>query len=222
MCNRSIGPFPCCSIIHGDSAELLSRIAGESVPLVITDPPYGMSYVSGRRTYGEMSGDEQFPRHLVREAIGKASHAAYCFCRWDNIVAGDLPKPSSVLTWIKHNWGMGDRNHHHGRQWEAICFYSLPEHSFLKQTPDVVYATGTGNVFHPTEKPLDLIKRLIACNEGDTVLDPFCGSGTTCVAAQQLGRHFLGFEIDEKYYRIALLRTGCQSTSIIEPMEGVA
>ncbi len=58
---------------------------------------------------------------------------------------------------------------------------------------------------HPTEKPVELVMRLVAVssNEGDVVLDPFMGSGTTAVASLLLKRDFIGFEKSERYYRIA-------------------
>ncbi len=58
---------------------------------------------------------------------------------------------------------------------------------------------------HPTEKPETLLERiiLISSKEGDTVLDPFMGSGTTGVVAKRLNRNFIGFEIDPKYFEIA-------------------
>ena len=58
---------------------------------------------------------------------------------------------------------------------------------------------------HPTIKPMHIIKNLIinSSNENDIVLDCFAGSGTTLVASKDLGRHFLGFEIDKKWYEIA-------------------
>ena len=61
---------------------------------------------------------------------------------------------------------------------------------------------------HPTIKPLELVKRHIknSTNENDLVLDPFMGSGTTAVACKELGRNFIGFEIDEKYHKIAVDR----------------
>ena len=61
---------------------------------------------------------------------------------------------------------------------------------------------------HSTQKPLKLIERLIiaSSNEGMLVLDPFMGSGATAVAAKKLGRRFIGFEIDEEYYKDALTR----------------
>jgi site-specific DNA-methyltransferase (adenine-specific) len=65
-----------------------------------------------------------------------------------------------------------------------------------------------GKVAHPTQKPLSVISPLIAAStsEGDTILDPFTGSGTTGVACVQTGRKFIGCEIDEKYVEIARKR----------------
>lgn len=61
---------------------------------------------------------------------------------------------------------------------------------------------------HPTEKPENLVQRiiLIGSKEGDTVLDPFMGSGTTGAVAKQLGRNFIGIEIDQSYFEIATRR----------------
>jgi site-specific DNA-methyltransferase (adenine-specific) len=61
---------------------------------------------------------------------------------------------------------------------------------------------------HPTQKPLELMKRLIAlCTQvGDLVLDPFCGSGTTGVACAQLGRSFVGVDLDQSYLDLATKR----------------
>lgn len=61
---------------------------------------------------------------------------------------------------------------------------------------------------HPTQKPLELMKRLIALctSEGDTVLDPFCGSGSTGVACVSLGRNFLGIDLDQSFLKLATKR----------------
>lgn len=61
---------------------------------------------------------------------------------------------------------------------------------------------------HPTEKPENLLQRiiLIGSKEGDTILDPFMGSGTTGVVAKQLGRNFIGMEIDQSYFEMAMQR----------------
>ena len=128
----------------------------------------------------------------------------YVFCRWDNL--NELPKPKSVIAWVKNKWSMGDLKHEHGRQWEAIAFYPQEKHEFKKRIPDVIRANRTGNNLHPTEKPISLIKTIIDANIGNTILDPFMGSGTTLVAAKQLGRDAVGIEISEKYCEIARKR----------------
>lgn len=75
------------------------------------------------------------------------------------------------------------------------------------------YATPTNKAdkalySHPTIKPLDIIENLIinSTQEGDIVLDPFLGSGTTAVAAVNTNRHYIGFELNEKYYDTACQR----------------
>lgn len=74
---------------------------------------------------------------------------------------------------------------------------------------------------HPTQKPLKLLKRCIlaSTHPGDTVLDPFCGSGTTGVAALELDRKFIGIELDDSYIelaykRISAIKKSCSSASL--------
>ena len=64
---------------------------------------------------------------------------------------------------------------------------------------------GKGGLYHPTQKPLSIVSKLIkvSSNENDIILDPFLGSGTTAVAAKQLKRNFIGIEISKKYCKIA-------------------
>ncbi|ENP5990445.1 site-specific DNA-methyltransferase [Listeria monocytogenes] len=70
------------------------------------------------------------------------------------------------------------------------------------------YKKELNSTFHPTQKPVALIKDLIETytNEGDTVLDPFMGSGTTAIACLETNRNFIGFELDESYYTQAIER----------------
>lgn len=192
------------TIYHGDCREILPQLP--KVDLVLTDPPYGMSFVSNYRIvkHEAIHGDSALPIDLIWLAIYKATAAAYVFCRWDNLP--QMPPPKSVLTWIKNNWSMGDLEHEHGRQWEACCFYPREEHVFIKRIPDVIFANRTGNSLHPTEKPTQLMKIILEANRGNYILDPFMGSGTTLVAAKQLGRKAIGIEIEEKYCEIAAKR----------------
>ena len=66
----------------------------------------------------------------------------------------------------------------------------------------------TDNTYHPHQKPLELITQLIknSSKEGDTILDPYAGSGTTLIAAKLLNRNYIGIEIDKKYHDAAITR----------------
>lgn len=189
-----------------DSLEFMREMEENSVDLIIADPPYGMNFQSNHRItkHKKIEGDDRFPVEIFDDFFRIAKKAVYVFCRWDNL--SELPKPKSVLVWVKNNWSMGDLKHEHGRQWEAICFYPQEEHEFITRIPDVIHAKRTGNNLHPTEKPVDLIKQLIMANKGDIVFDPFLGSGTTAVAARQLNRRFIGVELSEEYCAIARRR----------------
>ena len=193
-------------LILGDCLIEMKKIPDKSIDLVLADPPYGINFVSNHRKekYNPIVGDKSFPLWIFDEFNRICRGGVYIFCRWDNLSL--FPKPKSVLAWVKNNWSMGDLQHEHGRQWEAICFYAKENHKFIKRIPDVVYANRTGNNLHPTEKPVSLMKQLIQCNVGDLVLDPFMGSGTTGVACKELGRNFIGIEIDPKYFKIAQQR----------------
>ncbi len=191
-------------IYHADCRDILPKMP--KVDLVLTDPPYGIGFRSNYRQqrHDPITGDSTLPITEIKWAIALAAFAAYVFCRWDNLNA--MPFPRSVIAWVKNNWSMGDLEHEHGRQWEAICFYPGWRHSFVKRIPDVIVADRTGNGLHPTEKPLSVLGKLIAANEGTVVLDPFMGSGTTLRAAKDLGRYAVGIEIEEKYCEIAAKR----------------
>lgn len=192
------------TIYHGDCREILPTMP--NVDLVLTDPPYGMSFVSNFRIqkHSKIHGDGELPLDLIMLSISKADRAAYIFCRWDNL--SQLQHPKSVIAWVKNNWSMGDLEHEHGRQWEACCFYPKDGHEFLKRIPDVILCDRTGNDLHPTEKPINLMTKIISANVGDFILDPFMGSGTTLRAAKDLGRKAIGIEIEEKYCEIAAKR----------------
>ncbi|MBM3966611.1 MAG: site-specific DNA-methyltransferase [Planctomycetes bacterium] len=192
------------TLYHGDSHKLLPMV--EDADLVITDPPYGMNFQSKYRAkkHKRIANDDSLPLSLIWLSIAKANAAAYVFCRWDNLAA--MPKPKSVVAWVKNNWSMGDLQHEHGRQWEACCFYAKDGHEFVKRIPDVIHADRTENALHPTEKPVHLINQLIAANVAETILDPFAGSGTTLLAAKLCGKRAVGIEIDEKYCESAANR----------------
>jgi len=194
------------TVIQDDCLNVLKDLPDKCVDLVLTDPPYGMNFQSNYRhkKHDKIENDDEFPVEVLSELFRIAKRGVYVFCRWDNLK--DLPPPKSVLAWVKNNWSMGDLLHEHGRQWEAICFYPQEQHEFVTRIPDVIHENRTGNNLHPTEKPIDLMKKILMANVGDTIFDPFAGSGSTLVAAKQLGRNFIGIELSEKYCEIARQR----------------
>lgn len=191
------------TVICGDSFEILKNFPDKCVDMIVCDPPYGMDFQSNYRhkKHDKIANDLEFPLWIFDEFNRIAKRVVYVFCRWDNL--GVVPHPKSVLAWVKNNWSMGDLQHEHGRQWEACLFYPQEEHEFITRIPDVIHANRTGNSLHPTEKPIELMKTIIASNVGDVILDPFAGSGSTLVACKQLGRKYIGIELSQKYCDIA-------------------
>lgn len=189
-----------------DCMEVLPTL--DKVDAVITDPPYGMSFQSNYRQEKHMkiANDDtaDLACAVIDWAIQNTTHSVYAFGRWDNIK--DYPKPKSLVTWVKNNWSMGDLHHEHARQTEVAFFYAGVNHTFPEGRPtDVISYARTANEFHPTEKPVGLMAQFIKWTAG-TILDPFMGSGTTGVAAIQLGRSFIGIEREPKYFDIACQR----------------
>lgn len=187
----------------GDAREVLPTLSG--VQCLVTDPPYGMAFQSNHRNVQWRKIIDDDTDDLLRWACEiEASHSSYIFCRWDNLAA--VPRPKSCVVWVKDNHSMGDLEHEHGRQYEVALFYAGPEHSFPRKRPtDVIKCPRTNNDFHPTEKPVGLMRAVIEWTAG-TVVDPFMGSGTTGVAAVQIGRRFIGIERDERHFETACKR----------------
>jgi DNA modification methylase len=187
----------------GDCREIVPTLG--AVDSVVTDPPYGMSFRSNHRVvrHGAIANDADTTA-LAWACAVPVLHSRYVFGRWDNLI--DAPKPRSLVTWVKNNWSMGDLNHEHARQTEVVLFFPGPMHKFPSGRPsDVIEAPRTSNLFHPTEKPTQLMSAVVRWTEG-LVLDPFMGSGTTGVACAKLGRSFIGIEIDPGYFDIACRR----------------
>jgi site-specific DNA-methyltransferase (adenine-specific) len=192
-----------CRLILGDATAIVPLL--DRPGAVLTDPPFGMAFRSNHRTekHEDIEGDRD--TELLAWACGiPVAHSRYVFCRWDNL--RDIPKPKSLITWVKNNWSMGDLDHEHARQTEVAAFYPGPDHDFPSGRPqDVIRAPRTGNDNHPTEKPVQLMAAMASWTRG-TVLDPFMGSGTTLVACARLGRPAIGIEVTEEHFETAIRR----------------
>lgn len=187
------------ALYNADCRDVAPDAAYKSI---ITDPPYGMAFRSNHRSIKHNSIANDGDVGMLQWTCSlPAAHSKYIFCRWDNL--RDVPKPKSLVTWVKNNWSMGDLKHEHGRQTEVALFYPGEGHFFPNGRPaDVIDGRRTGNADHPTEKPTYLMERIVLWTDG-AVLDPFMGSGSTGVACARLGRTFIGIELDTTYFDTA-------------------
>lgn len=187
----------------GDCREVLPTLG--RVDAIVTDPPYGMSFRSNHRAVRHSAINNDGTTELLQWCCNiEADHSKYIFCRWDNLQ--DVPKPRSCVTWVKNNWSMGDLDHEHARQTEVCLFYPGINHFFPNGRPqDVIYAPRTGNENHPTEKPVQLMSAVSTWTSG-IIIDPFCGSGSTLVAAVQNGRDCIGIENDPEHFETSIRR----------------
>lgn len=213
--------LPLNQIIQGDCLEVLKTFPDKCVDLVITDPPYGMSYQSSRRKEkhdkivldDSIDWFEGFSKEVYR--VLKDDTHIYIFCNEYAIShfrdwlegAGFVNK--RTLVWVKNNHTSGDLEGDYANKTEFIL-YAHKGRRLLKgaRNPNVVEEKKEHSELHPTQKPLNLMHFFIekSSDKKEIVLDPFLGSGTTAVAAKQLGRNFIGIEISEKYCEIARQR----------------
>jgi DNA modification methylase len=192
-----------CRLILGDCLEVMQELG--PVDALISDPPYGMRFQSNYRNKKHKAIANDDDTGLLLWSCGlPARHSKYIWMRWDNLP--DIPTPKSLITWVKNNHSMGDLEHEHGRKTEVCAFYEGPDHFFPNGRPvDVITGSRTGNDYHPTQKPVDLMRNVVEWTSG-VILDPFMGSGTTLVACAKLGRKGIGIEIDPDYFDIACRR----------------
>jgi site-specific DNA-methyltransferase (adenine-specific) len=213
------------TIYHGDCRDVLPLL--EAVDLVLTDPPYGVSYVSSHRTK-RTDVAHPIPNDHSLECLQQAlaltgpllkdDRHAYWFASLDETLGeacGLVPcgwQVRRVLVWDKENWGMGDLECDYGQQCEAVIHAAKGRRALTAPRPSSLirlFGRGSGSTWdHPTQKPVALMRFLIdkSTLPGELVLDPFMGSGTTLRAAKDLGRRAIGIEIEERYCEIAANR----------------
>lgn len=205
------------TIIHADSLTVLRQMEPESVDAVITDPPYGTNYVS--QTGAKVKNDTAPFIWFLYDAfrVLKPGGSIICFTRWDVqqtfIDAMKLAgfKVKSEVIWDKVIGGQGDLKAQFSPSHENIIFAIKGKYSFPGHRPrDLVtyQKLASSQMIHPTEKPVGLLTNLISSvtKPGDLIVDPFAGSGSTCVAAKKTGRRFIGIELDDEHFEKASRR----------------
>jgi site-specific DNA-methyltransferase (adenine-specific) len=214
----------------GDCREILPILA--PVDALITDPPYGIGESSKRNAsrggyvggmggsrkakvaatdYGEYNWDQAAPPPELFAQIMRCAERSII---WGGNYFG-LPAASKWLVWDKQNTGdFADCELAWTNLPGAVRIFRHMWNGMLRASE-----RNTPRV-HPTQKPIALMAWCIAqAGEVCTVLDPFMGSGTTGVACAQLGRKFVGIEIDPKYFDLACARIeqAQRQTSLFKP-----
>ena len=222
-CGRQVGAFECCTVVQGDCLKLIRQLPIGSVDLCATDPPYGIGYQSNMRTrsdkFEKLANDANDSRFKMYHHVWRTlavNSVVVSFCSFKNYAVDylELQKWYAVrnaIIWNKGGGGIGDLKYSLATDYE-MAIVAHKGHCKLRGKRDgSVWTVGKINpnaMEHATEKPVALFEKIIAkfSDPGALVLDPYCGGGSCLIAARRLGRHFLGFELDAGYCRIATRR----------------
>ena len=196
-----------------DCLEGMKQMPDNSVDLILTDPPYGInmdkgvgvssSFGSSPKTVKTYDGDwdNVTPQKEIFSEIIRIGKKVVIF--GGNFFLDKLPtKNKSWIVWDK----VGNHKFQNPFSDVELAWTNFDKISSKKY---VVIQQGfvaeERNRYHPTQKPVKLFRNIIKDNtvDGDLVLDPFMGSGTTAVACKQLNRNFIGFELSQEYVDIA-------------------
>ena len=194
----------------GDCLELMRDIPDKSIDLIVTDPPYGKKADKGTNGFGTSKNrryqggwDNQRPDKQVFDEMFRISKNLIIFGA--NYFCDMLPFSNHWIFWDKKG-DISFKNPFADGELIYTTFTSPIKKVVFKQQGFIT--DSKDKRYHPTQKPSELIQMLIEqySNEGDIILDPFLGSGTTAVACVNTNRHYIGFELDKGYYDIACKR----------------
>lgn len=180
------------TIYLGDCREILPHLP--KVDAVITDPPYGVGLSTWDRSVPR-------PQDWLYWAIAN-SETVYVTPGNGQVLL--YPQPTWTMAWFRPGSVQRVREGVGFSHWEPILVYgAMVAPVDAKQIKAIPQPDGAG---HPCPKPYELLQWLISTGDFATILDPFMGSGTTLVAAKNLGRKAIGIEIEERYCEIAAKR----------------
>lgn len=213
-------------IYNSDCIEGMKQIESGEVDLIVTDPPYCIAYKTGWR-----ADDHRFSKEILNDdneqliidymsecyRILKDDSAAYIFCSAKTLDffmqqarnAGFTIK--NVLIWRKNNHTAGDLEAQYGQCYEPILYLNKGRRTINGKRLEDVWdfdRVPSDKLVHQNEKPIPLLMQCIlkSSNEGDLVFDGFMGSASTALACLRTNRNYLGFELDEDYFKVAQRR----------------
>ena len=189
-----------CILYLGDCAEILPTL--NKADAVITDPPYGINMDGGNvgykgfNNFEKLGWDKKPPnQELIELCISKGNQSIF----WGGNYFG-LPPSRCWLIWDK---GAGFKNRTYA---EAELAWTSMDANVRVFSYDPLANGDYKGKEHPTQKPIKLMQWCIDKIEGNVILDPFMGSGSTGVACAKMGKKFIGIEKESKYFDIACKR----------------
>jgi len=227
-----LGRFAQDSIYEGDALALMPDIPAGAIDLIVTDPPFAIDFKAHRLNYNrkgsnviegyrEVPAEDygEFTRSWMTEAarVLAPSGSMYIFSGWNrlrDILEGiDAAGLTTInhLIW-KYQFGVFTKKKYVTSHYHILFVAKDPKHytfNKIDHYPEDVWVINReywkGRMKTPTKLPRELVRKILlySSNEGDLVFDPFLGSGTVAVVAQQEGRHFLGFELVPDYCTFA-------------------
>jgi site-specific DNA-methyltransferase (adenine-specific) len=208
----------------------MKQLPGESIDLVIADPPFGIAFDGKSSVYNRDEGlviegyeetDEPYHEFTSRwlaelPRIMKPKSSAYVFSGWTNLDAVLQGARAAGLVTLNHliwhyPFGVYTKKRFVTSHYHIVLLVKNPRKYFfnkIENYPEDVWVVKrryrTGLVKNATKLPLEVVSKCIdfSSRPGDIVLDPFIGNGTTAVAAKANYRHFIGFEVNEKLRRL--------------------
>lgn len=188
---------------HADCLEFMKGMPDGCVDLVLTDPPYGLGF-----DYTQFDDTQANIKVLIDSFMPeliRISKRVVLTCGHTNM--WHYPKPTWVLSWVipagnnMNSWGF--------TCWHPILVYGkdpYQSNGLGARSDIIIHTESSPKVDHPCPKPINLIIKLLnrsSVDNKDIIFDPFCGSGTTLVAAKMLGRRWVGIDIEKKYCDMA-------------------
>ncbi len=220
------------NIYLGDALSLIKQVPKETVDLIVTDPPFAIDFRASRNNYNRtgrnviegykevLPGDyAEFTCTWMKEAYRVLRHngSMYVFSGWNHLkdILEGLDQSGFItinhLIW-KYQFGVFTKKKYVTSHYHILFAVKDSDHYTFHKVehyPEDVWMIRReywkGKKKTPTKLPNDLVRKILlfSSSEGDLVFDPFLGSGTVAVVSREMGRHYLGFEVVEDYYRFA-------------------
>lgn len=213
-----------------DQSVIDTFLKDQTVDLVLTDPPYGVGYVENKACFAKLST----PRKITNDQEQSEQEYVAFTKSWLNPIIQHLSKKNAfyifnsdkmvfalregmhqtdvkftqLLVWIKNHSIIGRMDYLPQHEFIAYGWYGTHEFHKSKDKSVILYPKPNKSKLHPTMKPVGLLRRLIlnSTKVGDTVYDPFGGSGSTLIACEQTKRKCLMVELDPQYCQTIITR----------------